>query len=237
MSFALPAKGIQLKNLTTWASFALIFSLRVFSQADVPTFKTAVRSTFIWGEDVPAGGISSAIKDPLTGAEIRELKHNDVEVSSRMGFEKLRPEDVAEFIAYSTTIVNNTEKELVVEQGGITVDGHLAAPLSLDSSSQHVKKRSNEGTGEVHIRNLYCFRSGNLPIENVFPLAQPSSAVIIGPKSSSILSGVIRDPRHYPLLCSSDGCFPKGIVRYSIRVGGHDYIFAWNGRSVANCGR
>jgi hypothetical protein len=227
-----------MRILSAWACFALIFSLRAFSQEDVPTFKAEVRSAFVWGEDAPAGAISSAIKDPLTGTEILTLKHKDVEVNSRMGFEKVRPEDVAEFIAYSTTIINNTQTELTVEQGGITVDSHLVSPLSVGSSIKGVKtKHSNEGLAVVDIRKLNCFNSGSLSSENFFSLPQPSSAVIVEPQGSVTVSSIIKDPRHYPLLCTADGCFPKGMIRYSIRVGGHEYIFSWDGRSVMNCGR
>jgi hypothetical protein len=229
-----------MRILAAWASFVLIFSLRAFSQEDVPTFKAEVRNAFVWGEDAPAGAISSTIRDPLTGTQILKLKHKDVEVNSRMGFEKVRPEDVAEFIAYSTTIINNTQTELTLEQGGITVDGHLVSLLSVNSSIKGgKKKRSNEGTGTdvVDIRKLHCFNSGNLSSDNFFPLQQPSSVVIVEPQSSLTVSGVIKDPRHYPLLCSADGCFPKGMIRYSIRLGGHEYIFSWDGRSVMNCGQ
>lgn len=216
--------------------FALIFSLPALCQADVPVFKAEVRNTFIWGEDEPAGAISSTIKDPLTGNDILKLKHRGVEVSSRMGFEKLRPEDVSEFIAYSTTIVNNTETELAVERGGITVDGNLVAPLSIDSSIKGVKKKpSKEGMGAVRMGDLHCFKSGTLPSEKAFLVEQPSSEVIVEPRSSLTVSGVVKDPRHYPILCSVDGCFPKGTIRYSIRAGGHEYIFTWPGRSVINC--
>lgn len=227
-----------MRILASWACFALIFSLRAFSQEDVPTFKAEVRNAFVWGEDAPAGAISSAIKDPLTGTQILKLKHKDVEINSRMGFEKIRPEDVAEFIAYSTTIVNNTATELTVQNGGITVDGHLVSPLSVDSSIKGAKKKhSNEGADVVDIRKLHCFNTGNLSSENFFSLTQPSAGVIVKPQSSFTVSGVIKDPRHYPLLCTADGCFPKGMIRYSIRVGGHEYIFSWDGRSVMNCGR
>lgn len=218
--------------------FVLMLVLRAFPQSDVPTFKAEVRSAFVWGEDVPAGAVSSTIKDPLTGTEILKLKHKDVEINSRMGFEKIRPEDVSEFIAYSATIVNNTQTELTIEQGGITVDGHLVSPLLVHASIKGTKKKHpDKGTDVIDIQQLHCFDSGTLSSEKFFSQQQPSSAVIVEPQKSLTVSGVIKDPRHYPLLCSADGCFPKGMVRYSIRVGGHDYIFSWDGRSIANCGR
>lgn len=219
------------------ACFALVLSLHAFPQANVPTFKTEVRNAFVWGEDAPAGAISSNVKDPLTGTQILKLKHNDVEINSTMGFEKLHPEDVAEFIAYSTTIINNTQTELTVEQRGIAVDGHLVTPLPVDSTTKGLKKKASKAGADVlDIRQLHCLSSGSLSPEKFFSIQQPPSA-IVEPQTSLTVSGVIKDPRPYPLLCSVDGCFPKGTIRYSMRVGGHEYVFSWNGRSLVNCGR
>lgn len=221
-----------------WVCFALICTLRAFPQANVPTFKAEVRNAFVWGEDVPSGAISSTVKDPLTGTETLKLKHNDVEINSQMGFEKIRPEDAAEFIAYSTTIMNNTQTELTVEERGIAVDGHVVTPLPVDSSLKRMKKKgSKEGAGAIDVRQLRCFSSGTLSSEKFLSLQQPSSATTVAPQSSLTVSGVIKDPRHYPLLCAADGCFPKGTIRYSVRVAGHEYVFSWNGRSLVNCGR
>src|SRR4249920_1266161 len=90
---AVRTKVVQMRKLATLACFALMFNLQANSQADVPKFTVEVRNTFIWGEDVPAGAISSSVKEPLTGAEILTLKHDGVAVTSRMGFEKLHRED------------------------------------------------------------------------------------------------------------------------------------------------
>ena len=227
-----------MRNLTVWACLALLFSVRAFSQADVPTFKAEVTNAFVWGEDAPAGAISSTIKDALTGTQTLKLKHNDVEINSQMGFEKVRPEDVTEFIAYSTTIINNTQTELAVEQRGIAVDGRLVAPTPVDSGlARRKKKTSKKSADVVDIRELHCFSSGSLSSEKFFSPQQPSSAIIVEPQSSLTVSGVIKDPRHYPLLCTAEGCSPKGTIRYSVRVGGHEYVFSWNGRSLLNCGR
>ena len=226
-----------MNNRVARAFFATIISLQAICQVDVPPLKTEVRNAFIWGEDAPAGAISSSLKDPLTGAEIRTLKHNGIEVISRMGFEKLRPEDVSEFIAYFTTIVNNTQSELSVEQGRITVDDHFVSPLSMDSRAKAVKKQhSPEGTDALSLRDLHCFMDGYLSSGSSLSSQPTSSGTAVPPYSSSTVSGVIKDPRHYSLLCTADGCFPKGTIRYSIRVGGHEYIFTWNGRLLLNCG-
>jgi len=227
-----------MRRLAILACFALMFNCRANPQEDIPKFTVEVRNTFIWGEDVPAGAISSSVKEPLTGAEILTLKHGGIAVTSRMGFEKLRPEDVTEFIVYSSTIINNTNSELTVEGGGIAIEGHLSSPLSINSGIKHAKRNRNSKTKDsVDIRNLHCFESGSLSGENFFPTQQSSSTMLVKPQSSLTVSAVVRDPRHYPLLCTVEGCFPKGTIRYSIHVGRHEYIFSWNGHSLMNCGR
>jgi hypothetical protein len=227
-----------MKKLATLACFVLMFNFWANSQADVPKFTVEVRNSFIWGEDVPAGAISSSIKEPLTGAEILTLKHDGIAVTSRMGFEKLHPEDSTEFIVYASTIVNNTSTEMTVESGGIAIDGRLVSPLSMDSSIKGMKPRhSNQGKDVVNIRNLNCFGSGSLSSESFFPMQPSASTMLVQPQSSLTVSVVVRDPRHSPLLCTIEGCFPKGTIRYSIHVGRHEYIFSWNGHSLMNCGR
>jgi len=232
------SEGSQMKKLLTCACWVLTFTLRASSQADVPKFAVEVRHTFVWGEDAPAGAISSEIRDPLTGAELRRLKHTGVEVTSRIGFEKLHGEDVAEFIAYSSTIINNTETELAIEPGGIGIDGRLVSPLSVNSNIRTEKQRhSKSGKDFVDIRNLHCFGSGYLSTENFFSTQGTPSPILVRPQSTLTVSGIIKDPRFYPLLCSVRGCFPKGTIRYSIRVASHEYMFSWNGDSIVNCGQ
>jgi hypothetical protein len=227
-----------MRKLLTCACWTLILSLRANSQADVPKFAVEVRHTFVWGEDAPAGAVSSQIRDPLTGAELRRLKHTGVEVTSRIGFEKLHHEDVSEFIVYSSTIINNTDTELAIESGGIAVDGRLVLPLSVDSNVRAAKQRhSKSGKDAVDIRHLHCFGSGYLSGENFLSQQGNPSTMLVGPQRSLTVSGIIKDPRYYPLLCSVGGCFPKGTIRYSIRVGGHEYMFSWNGGSIVNCGK
>jgi len=156
-----------MRKLAAIAGLAFVFSLQANSQTDLPKFAVDVRESFVWGEDATAGAESSAIKDPLSSAELRKLKHNGVEVSSRIGFEKPHPEDVGEFIVYSLTIVNSTKTELAVETGGIVVDGHFVAPLPVDYSSRGSKRKHSSVVGKevVDIRNLNCFASGYLSSE------------------------------------------------------------------------
>jgi len=227
---------MRMSHWAGWTCLLLAFGSAVLGQEDVPIFKAEVTNTFIWGEDGTTGAVSSTSKEPLTGNEIRRLKHNGVEVNSRMGFEKFRHEDAAEFILYSTTIINNTESALPVQQGGVAVDGHLVSPLALEPSRKVKKKPGKQGGDTIGVQNLHCFSAGYLPAESASVGDQYSSTFVVQPKSSIVVSGVIRDPRHDPMFCSADGCYPKGMIRYSIRAGGHEYIFTWQGHLLANCG-
>lgn len=232
-----PVKIVRMIKLLKCVCFALVFSGLANSQVDVPKFTVDVRNAFIWGEDAPSGAISSVIRDPLTGAELHRLKHNGVEVTSRMGFEKLHPEDADVLIVYSSTIVNNTETELAVKAGGIAVDGHLVSSVSTESNSKGVKQRRPScEKSVVDIRSLHCLGSGYLSSDAFFQ-SEGMSPTIVESQSSLTVSEIVRDPRHYPLLCSRGGCHPKGTIRYSIRVGGNEYLFAWEGASVTNCGK
>jgi hypothetical protein len=122
--------------------FTLILAIYGLAQDDALIFKTEARSAFVWGEDVPSGAASSLVKDPMTGSAILKLRHAGIEVSSRIGFEK-RQGQIAEFIAYTTTIINNSNKNLPVKYGETTIDGHivnhfpcsLAPPNSAGSES------------------------------------------------------------------------------------------------------
>jgi hypothetical protein len=218
--------------------FSLVFTFSAFAQEDEVTFKMEVRSAFVWGEDVPGGAVSWTVQDPLTRSSIRKLKHAGVELSSRVGFEKLRSEQVQELIAYTTTVVNNTDAPLSVEYSGITIDGHSISPLSILPSSRsldHKRVKTNPNT--VELGKLYCFKSGFLSEDHLLTPSQRSPTLVVEPRTSLTVSNVIRDPRYYPILCSTDGCLPKGTIRYAIRVGGHEYVFVWPGRLVVNCGK
>jgi len=220
------------------ALWNLAFALGAFAQEEAPTFKMEVRSAFVWGEDVPGGAVSWTARDPLTGVGILKLRYAGVEVSSRMGFEKIRSEQVQEFIAYTTTIANSTNTTLSVEYGGMTVDGHTVPPLSIIPTSKALDlKRSKKQPNNVEIEKLYCFRSGFLSDASFLPTNDQPSGLTVAPQHSLTVSSVIRDPRHYPILCTTEGCLPKGTIRYGIRVGSHDFVFIWPGRSIANCGR
>ena len=102
------------------------FTTWVFAQDGAPVIKSEVMSAFVWGEDSPSGAISSTIQDPLTGNTLHALSYNGIEVSSRMGFERIGADEVGIFLNYTATIVNSTDSMLSVRYGGISVDGRAA---------------------------------------------------------------------------------------------------------------
>lgn len=213
----------------------LTLALSAFAQSEGTTFRSEVRNTFIWGEDAPDGAESSSIKDPLTGSEILTLKHAGVEVTSRMGFQKLDAQ-VGELLAYTSTIVNETSAALAVQNGGVAIDGRIVPQLTVVTSHDHLKRQLQKRIDAIETSRLSCFSRGFLASDNFFPHLEGMLPLIVQPHTSLTVSSVIRDLRHYSLLCSVDGCFPKGTIRYSIRVGSHEYIFKWPGSSLANCG-
>lgn len=207
------------------------------AQSDLATFEANVQSAFVWGQDTPSGARSWSTRDPVTSAEILKLSHAGVEVSSRMGFEKLHPQAAGELISFTTTIVNNTPATLSVGEGGISVDGRLTSLLSVVGSRQNRKNQFKNGAGTVENGSLHCFTSGFLSSENFLSTIGPQPTLVVAPGGALAVSGVIQDPRSYSLLCSVDGCFPKGAIRYAIRVGSHEYVFIWPGHSIVNCGK
>src|SRR5258708_3900374 len=129
-----------MRKLIVFVVSLLVVAVALFGQ-DVVTFKKEVSSAFVWGQDSPGGAISSITQDPLTGDSIPTLSYAGIGVSSRMGFERVGRGRVGDFLAYSTTIVNNTSSIISVSYGGISVDGHAALPLSLAPSENHLSKR------------------------------------------------------------------------------------------------
>src|SRR5215472_8535506 len=99
------------------------FASCVFGQE----IRAEVVSAFVWGEDSPSGAISSTIKDPLTGHAIHKLRYGSIEVSSRIGFERVSPEEVGAYLNYTTTIVNGSDATLLVRYGGTSIDGRAIA--------------------------------------------------------------------------------------------------------------
>lgn len=213
----------------------LSLTLLTRGQDDVPTFKTEVVSAFVWGEDNGPAAVSSSVRDPVSGNSIHKLNHGGVEVSSRAGFEKLRSGEGDKLLSFTTTIINNTESELSVRQGKASVDGHLVSPLPVVLVKKGLSKKERKNVWEL--ANMNCFSSGFLPNEAFFSPNNSSKVFAVTPKGALTVSFVLKDPRNYSVLCSVDGCYPKGTIRFSVTVNATDFVFVWPGRAMVSCGR
>jgi hypothetical protein len=202
----------------------------------LPVFKTEAAAAFVWGEDNGAGVLSSIVRDPLTGTAIHKLNHGGVEVSSRAGFEKDGSGEGRELLSFTATIVNNTDSELSVRQGGASVDGRMTSLLPVVVMKKGLSKRGRNQVWEL--AGMNCFSSGFLPNQRFLsPNMSPNDALRVGRKTALTVSFVTKDPRYYSLLCSADGCFPKGIMRFSVTVNSTDFVFVWPGRTMVYCGK
>jgi hypothetical protein len=213
----------------------LAFTLLTFAQNDLPIFRAEAASAFVWGEDDPSGAVSSSIRDPVTGNAIHKLSHAGIEVSSRAGFESIGLGEAGELLSFTTTIVNNTDSELSVRQGGASVDGHLALPLSIVLTKKGIGKKESKQAWEL--ARMYCFSSGFFPDHNFFSPTASSKDFAVPPKAALTVSFVTKDPRNYSVGCSVEGCYPKGTIRFSVTVNTTDFVFVWPGRAVVYCGR
>jgi hypothetical protein len=205
------------------------------AQDEVPILKTEAVSALVWGEDIHAGTVSSSVLDPLTGHAIHKLNHGGVEVSSQAGFETIRSGEAGELLNFTATIANNTESELVVRQGAGSVDGRIALPLAVVLTTKGLSKK--ERTQVWELGRMNCFSSGFLP-DSVFLSPKLSSNVSkVTPKSALTVSFVIKDPRYYSELCTVEGCYPKGTIRFSVTVNTTDFVFIWPGKTMVYCGK
>jgi hypothetical protein len=218
-----------------------VFSLIscVFGQSNTPTFKKEVAGAFVWGEDSPTGAVSSTIQDPRTGYAVRKLIHGGIEVSSQMGFERVSSYEVGIFLSYTTTIINSTDSKVSVRYGRIDVDGHLAEPLWVVPPGKKLSKRERKSKEDVaDPSKMHCFTSGFLSSANVFSANSSSEPVTVAPGTASTVSSVIRDPRSdHVMLCTVEGCYPTGTIRYHLTINSQDYVFVWPGRSAVYCGK
>ena len=219
----------------------LVFALApcVFAQDDPPIIKSEVLSAFVWGEDSPSGAISSTIQDPLTGNAIHALSYNGIEVSSRIGFERVDVNEVGIFLNYTATIVNGTDSTLSVRYGGISVDGRAASPFWIVPRDKKLSKKERKSKPDaVELEKIHCITSGFLSSDNFFSANPSSEAFTVAPGSALTVSSVIRDPRDYhSIRCSVAGCYPTGTMRYYLNVRNQNYVFVWPGRSAVYCGK
>ena len=219
-------------------ALAVVFSLTVLGQDQLPTFTGQSRSAFVWGEDSPNGAVSSSIQDPLTGTTIAQLSYGGIQVSSRMGFELVGHGEAGEFLNYSSTIVNSTDAPLLVRYGGASIDGRNLIPLSIaPTKKDNGKKQHQSSSSLVELGKMYCFMNGFVSEENLLLSETSSLTLNVTPGTALTMSFVFKDPRQYSVRCSVDGCHPTGTIRYHLTVNGHDYVFVWPGRSVVYCGK
>lgn len=210
------------------------FTSSVFGQE----IKAEVVSAFVWGEDSPFGAISSMIRDPLTGYAIHKLRYGPIEVSSRIGFERVNPDEVGTYLNYTTTIANSSDSTLSVQYGGIIIDGRVVSLPSVILPDKKLSKRERKKkTNVVEPDKMQCFATGFLSHEHFFSADGSSQTLNVYPKTALTVSSVVRDPRSYPLRCSVEGCHPVGTIRYYLTVNTQDYVFVWPGRSAIYCGK
>ena len=214
------------------------FTPGVLGQDGVPMIKAKVMSAFVWGEDSTSGAVSSTIQDPLTGNALHTLSYAGIEVTSRIGFERVGTDEVGTFLNYATTIINSTDSTLTVRYGGISVDGHAASPLWVVPAGEKLNKKERKSKPDaVDLGKIHCFTSGFLSSDNFFSANASSQILTVAPRAALTVSSVIRDPRNYHLVrCSVEGCYPTGTMRYYLRVDNKDYAFVWPGRSAVYCG-
>lgn len=209
------------------------FTLGTSAQDDIPTFKTQTKSALIWDESAADHGGASSIRDPLTGDEIHKLSYGGIEVSSRLGYEKVSPDQAGKLLNYVTTIANNTESNVSVRYGGASVEGNVTLPLAI-GHTRDMSSRDHKETWDIN--KLNCFKTRFAPSDELFTASSSPQVFTVRPRTAVTVSFVTRDPRESAALCSVDGCHIKGKVRYYITVDHRDYVFVWSGRSIVYCG-
>lgn len=212
----------------------LAFTLTTCAQSDIPTFKVETSGALVWGEDAPHGAASSAIIDPGTGNPIHKLSYAGIEVSSRIGYEKVGFSEMARLLNYTTTVANNTDSDVSVKYGGASVDGRAAPPLWLARGGQNFSKHDRQNIWELSRQS--CFHNGFASTDNFFSANESSRVFTVHPKTAMTISSVTKYPASTPLLCTVDGCHVTGTIRFYIQVNSRDFVFVWPGRSVIYCG-
>jgi hypothetical protein len=166
------------------------------------------------------------------------LSYAGIEVSSRLGFERGGTDFLGTLLNYTTTIVNNTDATLAVRYGGISVDGLVASPLwVVPAGTKLSKKELKSKPGAMELGKIHCLTSGFISSDNFFSAGTSSRVLNVAARTALIVSSIVRDPRRYhSVLCSVEGCYPTGTIRYYLTVDTKDYVFVWPGRSAIYCG-
>jgi len=232
-----PAVVQEVKQKQTVVLAILLLTLSTSAQNNIPTFKVETKSALVWDETF-LESTASSIRDPLSGNEIHRLSYDGIEVSSRVGYEKVSPNKEDKLINYTTTVANNTDSDASLQYGGVSIDGHLAPPLRVAADSKGLSKRDRRDTWDL--TRMHCFQTGFASRESVFsPSASTPTSTqtfTVRPKTSITISSVTKDPRTSAVLCSTDGCHLQGKVRYYVTVNLRDYVFVWSGPSIVYCG-
>jgi hypothetical protein len=205
-----------------------------FAQNGPVTIEVEPRSALVWGEDAGgSAGVSSSTLDPVTGNSIHKLKHSGIEVGSQAGFERAGSGMSGSLLNVTTTIINTTGLDVFVRRAGASVDGHTAFPIVPETG-----RMKGRDSGQVHeVGTMYCLKNGFLSQDNFFSGVDSSASFNVAPNAALTVSFVAKDPRSYSLLCSVEGCYPTGTMRFYITVNATDYVFVWSGRSMAYCGK
>ncbi len=212
----------------------LAFIPTTFAQNEAPTFRVDSRSALVWDKELPGDAASAIVWDPLTGLEVHKLSHGGIEVSSRMGYERVALGNAGKLLNYTTIVANSTDSDVTVQYGGASVDGHAAQTLWVALSNKGFKKRIRNDVWELN--KMHCFKSGFASTENFVSGDSLSKVFTVRPQTAMTISAVSKDPRTHSVLCSVNGCQITGTIRYYVTVNGKDYVFVWPGPSVFYCG-
>jgi len=229
--------ALKMRDALEIAISVLVVALVVSGQ-DTSSLKIEVKSAFVWGEDSAQGVSSSVMEDPLTGNSIPKLSYAGIEVSPRMGFERIAFAQAGMLLGITATVINGSDSNIRVTGGGITINGHSEPLVSLIRGNKRFKSRDLENDQKaVDLERMACFKSGFLSSDHLFSTEASSQALSVLPKNSLAVTAVVKSASAYSVRCSIEGCYPTGTMRYYITVNNHDYVFAMPGRSAVYCGR
>ena len=231
----IPSIGVRRRVIAVTLSAMFALTLLTSAQDNVPIFKAQATSAFVWSEENLAGAVSSSLQDPLTGNEIRRISHEGIEVSSQARFELASLGQSGELMSFTTIIANSTNSELSVTQAAANVDGYTALPFPVGLAAKEFSNRGRNQARET--ASLNCL-TGELPSRELPSYSKATSeTVVVDPGKSATISFVTKDPRNYSMLCSIEGCYPKGAIRFIVTVNSTDFVFVWAGRDMVYCGK
>jgi hypothetical protein len=225
---------IQMRGNPLFAAALVVFTAKTFAQNDAERFKVNATEALVWDENSLESPQASLIVDPLTGYELHRLSDAGIEVTSRMGYERVSFHEAGKLLIYTTTVANNTDSEVTVRYGGALVDGSPVLPLWIVPDKRGLHKTAHKRFWELN--KMFCFESGFMSPDNWFSAQAPSQTFAVRPNAAMTISSVTKDPRTPSVLCSVAGCHITSTIRYYITVNRKDYVFVWPGRSVVYCG-